>query len=99
MLLHFKNLLKKKWVGLNSKMVTASALERAPVGLADVAALPGQPGLDLAVERGGHQRFAALLLGGIDDQPAVRREARALVGRVSVMDCDVAAGKLPSRAA
>src|SRR6478609_7407662 len=74
-------------------MVAASAPERAPVGLANVAAAPGQPGLDLAVEGGGHQRFGAVLARGVNDQTAVGCKARAFVGRGVGDRLHVAAGE------
>ena len=49
------------------------------MGLADVAALPGQAGFDAPVQCGGHQGLTALLRG-IDQQTAVGCKTGALIG-------------------
>ena len=54
-------------------------LERTPVRLADITALPRQAGLDLAVQRGGHQGLSSLMLRGVHNQTTIGREAGALV--------------------
>src|SRR5438105_12744578 len=51
----------------------------APHRFAHIGGGRHQARLDLAIERGGHQYVAALRARGINDEPAIRREARAFV--------------------
>jgi hypothetical protein len=68
--------------------------ERAPMRLTQIAPLARQTRFDATVERGGHQGFATLLLGGVHNQAAVGRKARALIGRCVGYGADVAARKV-----
>ena len=64
------------------------------MGLANVAGRTGQARLDPPVQGGGHERLTALLLGGVNDQTTVGREARAFVRCGVGQRCDGATGKI-----
>src|SRR5687768_13023645 len=56
-----------------------STAVRPPYRLANVEPGRQQPRLDLAIQRGGHQHVASLKPRRVNEQPAVRRKARAFV--------------------
>ena len=55
------------------------------MGFSNVTILPRQPGLDAAIDRGGHQCLATLELGRVNNQAAIGRETGPFI-RTGVCD-------------
>ena len=55
------------------------------MGFSNVTILPGQPGLDAAIDGGGHQCFATLELGRVNNQATIGRKTGPLI-RAGVCD-------------
>src|SRR5690606_13517097 len=76
-----------------NKTTKASASERTPLRLANVAPSACQSCFDATVDCAGHERLLAIFTGGVDDEAAVGREARALVTAGGGQRSDIATGQ------